>query len=124
MIEMIAGVYGLPVKNGNVKTIKGMSKDSGPFEAGTEQEARLVKLGMAVYVDKPVDNVEPPELPADDIPEYSMENTVKELRAIGERYGLTFKAGMTKTEMLAALDNAANPVDEEAPTFDAAEAVQ
>lgn len=146
MIEMKAGVFGLPIKGKDGKTvsIKGMDKNSGPFEAGAEQEARLVALGMAVYVDKSVDTTEPdavtelPELPdgVTAISEYSVENTVKELRAIGELCGLTFKVGMTKAEMVEALDANikantdddaepdATPDDEDAPTFDAAEAVE
>jgi hypothetical protein len=53
-----------------------------------------------------------------------------ELREIGALCGLTFKVGMTKAEMVAALDKhiEENTVvdetpDEDAPTFDAAEAV-
>ena len=60
--------------------------------------------------------------------------TVKELRDIGKLCGLTFKIGMTKKEMVDALDanieadivegDPEGPVDEPAPSFDAAEAVQ
>ena len=167
MIKMKAGVFGLPV-NGAVKA---MDKNSGPFRAGAEQEARLVALGMAEHVPDPdevksdddantgddadtntgdinpvgFDETPPeddgePELPEDviPIPEYSTENTAAELREIGVLCGLTFKSGMTKAEMVAALDAhiEANMVDgvdvtdddaeddgEPAPTFDASEAV-
>ena len=63
------------------------------------------------------------------IPEYSMENTKKELQAIGEMCGLELDSKMTKSEMIAALDahieaNTVEDEDEEpAPDFDAAEAV-
>ena len=145
MIQMKAGTFGLPV-NGIVKA---MTKDSGPFEASKEQEARLVKLGLAVYVDEaPEQGDKMPELPDGviGIPEYSIENTANELREIGKLCGLTFKAGTTKAEMVEALDAhiAANTVDgveipdedasdeaeateddgEGAPTFDASQAVQ
>lgn len=138
MIQMKAGTFGLPV-NGSVKA---MTKDSGPFKASEEQEARLVKLGLAVYVGeapKQGDNL--PDLPDGvvGIPEYSTENTAAELREIGKLCGLTFKVGMTKAEMVEALDahiaantvdgvtvdeNGEISVDEDAPTFDAAEAVE
>lgn len=146
MIEMIRGVFGLPV-NGIVKP---MDKNSGPFEAGAEQEARLIRLGLAVKVedgepapvDEPAETVdtdapigfdEMPPLPegVTAIPEYSEDTKASELREIGAMCGLTFKVGMTKKEMVAALDAhiEANMVDDEdedgepAPVFDAAEAV-
>ena len=140
MIQMKAGTFGLSV-NGYVKA---MTKESGPFVASEEQEARLVKLGLAVYVDKaPEQNDDLPELPdgVTVIPEYSTENTAAELREIGKLCGLTFKVGMTKAEMVAALDahieeNTVEGVevdedgeiavadDEDAPSFDASQAVQ
>lgn len=141
MIQMKAGTFGLSV-NGYVKA---MTKESGPFVASEEQEARLVKLGLAVYVPDvaPVGFDETPtaELPDDvvGIPEYSMESSAKELREIGKLCGLTFKVGMTKAQMVEALDahieahavegltvdeNGEISVDDDAPTFDATEAVQ
>ena len=133
MIQMKAGTFGLPVGG----SVKAMTKESGPFKASEEQEARLVKLGLAVYVGEP----ELPELPDGvvGIPEYSIENTANELREIGKLCGLTFKVGMTKAEMVEALDehiaahtvegvtadeNGEISVDEDAPIFDAAEAVE
>lgn len=82
---------------------------------------------------------QPPELPelpdgVTAIPEYSEDMTAKELRDIGKLCGLTFKAGITKKEMVDALDahieanmvegELGAPGDELAPSFDAAEAVQ
>lgn len=79
-----------------------------------------------------------PELPegVTGIPEYSVEMTAAELREIGKACGLSFAANMGKAKMVDALDAffAANMVDgvdedeiqpdEDAPVFDAAEAVQ
>lgn len=140
MIQMKAGTFGLSV-NGYVKA---MTKESGPFVASEEQEARLVKMGLAVYVDKaPEQDDDLPDLSdgVTGITEYSTENTVAELREIGKLCGLTFKVGMTKAEMVAALDahieentvegvevdedgEVAVPDDEDAPSFDASQAVQ
>ena len=155
MIEMIAGVFGLPI-NGIVKA---MDKLSGPFEAGKEQEARLVKLGLARYIAQPqnedeqsdTDNAQlqneddgapigfdemPPEDFAEDVEDEAdvMEEfidletlTGKELREIGAELGLTFKANAKKAEMIAAITAEQGKLAaaaEDAPTFDAAEAVE
>ena len=131
MIQMICGTYGHYV-NGQVIA---RTKDSDPFEISPEREAELVSKGLAVYVnDAPIGFDEiPPELLPDDvtpIPEYSTENTAKELREIGSICGLTFKVGMSKADMVAALDaffdenlTDEEPDGEPAPSFDAAEAV-
>lgn len=137
MIKMIAGVFGLPV-NG---VVKAMDKNSDAFEASPEQEARLVQMGLAEYVTDgtPIGFDEAPDdLTEDEAPETPLEDmSAKELRALGKEYGLTFKVGMSKAEMVAALDahiaeNIADGVEvdedeavyEDAPTFDASEAVQ
>lgn len=147
MIKMIRGVFGLPV-NGIVKA---MDKNSDPFEAGAEQEARLIRLGLAVRVEDgepaPVDDPTEDEAPVDapigfdEIPPEDFDEdevveelvdlstlSVKELRELGKQYGLTFKVGTTKDDMVAAITNAqAEAVEDEdgepAPVFDAAEAV-
>ena len=118
------------------------------FEVDEATARRLVdEKGVAVYaapfvVEQPVIEPEEPELPEGvvGIPEYSVEMKANKLREIGALCGLTFPVGMTKTEMVAALDAhiEANMVDGvevngdgeitvadyDAPTFDAAEAVQ
>ena len=145
MIKMIRGRFGWPQEDGSVKP---MDKDSDAFSASKEQEERLVRDGFAVYVDgvdtsapigfdetPPEEFEELPELPegVTAIPEYSEDMKQSELREIGAMCGLTFKVGMTKKEMVAALDAhiEANTVEgdeleeeDEAPEFDASEAVQ
>lgn len=104
------------------------SPASGPFSASAAIEERLVRLGVAVYVD----TVEPEtdktgvatgaggensheagEDPPgggdssgglDKPPAYSVDMKAAELRAIMELCGLTYKVGMTKADMVAALD--------------------
>ena len=134
MIQMICGVYG-HYTNGQVVA---RDKNSGPFELSPEREAQLVSQGCAQYVnynDAPIGFDEmPPELPDDviPVPQYSMESSAKELREIGKICGLTFKVGMSKADMVEALDAFfdATLTDEEpddgesAPLFDAAEAVR
>lgn len=137
MIKMIAGVFGMDV-NG-IK--KAMDKNSGPFKAGADQEAELVRMGLAVYVDEapmePPTDPELPELPdlpegVTAIPEYNVDMKAAQLREIGKLCGLTFPVGMSKAEMVAALDahieeNTVEGDDlegEPAFDFDPAEAVQ
>lgn len=143
MIKMIRGVFGLPVDG----IVKAMDKNSGPFEAGAEQEARLIRLGLAVRVGaentspveeyaEPMDEISPIGFdetpPMSEIPEYSEAMKASELRELGAMFGLSFKVGMSKKDMVAALDDyfdisdAVEPMEdgELAPSFDAAEAVQ
>ena len=140
MIKMIAGRFGLLVDG----IVKGMDKNSPPFEASEEQEARLVEQGLAKYVDKPAPVADAEDALPDGvtgIPAYSEETSAKELREIGKMCGLTFKVGMSKADMIAALDahieahtfegvevNEDGEITvadaEDAPTFDPSEAVQ
>lgn len=151
MIQMISGTYA------GIRTAS-----DGPFSLTEKEEARLVARGVAKYVDAPstapADDQEPAggveespavndtpesvdetqELPdgVEGIPEYSVDNSPAELRAIGKLCGLTFKVGMSKADMVAALDkfleentvegvdlDELQEADEPAPTFDAAQAV-
>ena len=130
MIRMISGTFGLLVDG----IVVAKTKASEPFEASTEQEARLVKLGMAEYVNAPapVEDApeELPELPEGvvGIPEYNVDMKADELREIAAMMGLEFPANTKKQAMVDAMDkfleeNMVEP-DEDAPVFDAAEAVQ
>jgi len=142
MIKMIAGKTGVLV-NGIVVP---KTKESEPFSSTPEHEARLVDLGLAKYIGEAVGITEDGEITdlpdgVTAIPAYSEETSAKELREIGKLCGLTFKVGMSKADMIAALDAhiEANTVEgvevnedgeitvakgEDAPTFDPAEAVQ
>ena len=116
MIKIISGTYGHLV-DGRVRPKTAVSE---PFCLTPAQEARLVARGIAVYV-----NEAPAEADASNTPEYSTRNTVKELQAIGEQFGITFEEGMTKAQMVEILNQYnAGEDDDDAPTFDAVEAVQ
>lgn len=147
MIKMIAGVFGLPVKQPGKKTrVVAKGPSDGPFSASPEQEARLVDLGLARYVDEPAEDAivddggpigfgeAPPddyapdaESAEDDVDEQEArpieELNAKELRALGKEYGLTFKANAKKEDMIAQIKAAWPEPAEDAPAFDAAEAV-
>lgn len=138
MIKIVRGVYGYLDKDGIVRP---KTEADAPFSLTPEQEARLVRLGIAVLVGAET----APEAPAqeesegetypigfDEAPvERGLEEySVKELREIGKDYGLTFKVGMSKADMIQAIEEAEAALnidaadDEAAPSFDASEAVQ
>lgn len=139
MIHIIRGVYGYQDKDGIVRT---KTEADPPFELLPEQEARLVRLGVAEYVGKvksaPVADAEEEESAEDQETEgeeaatdtFSLADlSVKELREIGKEYGISFKVGISKAEMVKAIEEAEAQLDveedgESAPVFDAAEAVQ
>lgn len=135
MIRIVRGVYGYLDRDGIVRP---KTENDPPFSLTAEQESRLVRLGVAEYVGGAKE--EQPAIPEDlegvDLAEVSVdevplsEYTVKELRELGKEYGLTFKVGATKAEMVSAIEAAEAELnegaedDESAPVFDASEAVQ
>lgn len=140
MIQIVRGIYGYMDEDGIVRAKR---VDDPPFELLPEQEERLVRLGVAQYVGNvksaPVVDTEPEEVeaePADFGTEEAPTDglsladlSVKELREIGKEYGISFKVGVSKAEMVKAIEAAEAEMDmeeddEPAPVFDAAEAVQ
>ena len=130
MIKIVRGVYGFKDEDGIVRPKTAADE---PFELLPEQEERLVKRGVAEYVGK----VESEQAPIgfDEMPEEETalsDLSVKELRAIGKEYGLTFKVGTSKDDMVKAIEaaeaelntEAEDDESEPAPVFDASEAVQ
>jgi hypothetical protein len=133
MIKIINGVYGRKVGN---RVVPVTAKD-GPIELTPEQEERLVKKGVAVYVEKPKKEVaptDPPEDPEDigpgeeetdeesvELPAYNEEMTRDQLNEIAMEYGIEEpQKARNKAELISWIDEAAA---EEPPTFDAADAV-
>jgi hypothetical protein len=136
-IRITAGVFGW--NHGTYELVKA---GDPPIEVDEALAQRLVEKGVAAYVTPPVDtpsvmeyDTHPDEESAAAEPTgkaYHIGMTAKELREIGEGYGLTFKQGISKAEMVEKLDALFADLDlaeteqgeEEAPTFDATEAVQ
>ena len=144
MIKIVRGVYGFLDADGIVRP---KTEADEPFELTPEQEARLVNLGVAQYVGNVKDEQEQEEIapeetegeqdpigfdeaPADERP--MSDYSAKKLREIGKDYGLTFKVGTTKADMVKAIEaaeaalniDAEDEESEPAPVFDASEAVQ
>lgn len=128
MIRMIAGVYGLPVKQPDGSThIKAMGPGDGSFSLPAEREAELVARGAACYVG------EAPAAPTAE-PKLLNEMNVRELRETAKQYGVVLRVGLSKAEMVAIVeaamaqsddeteeadgDNEGDEPDELAPTFD------
>ena len=136
MIKMIAGVFGLPVKdeNGNTR-VQAMGVNSGPFSADPVQEKRLVAMKLAKYVDAPTTVEGEHPIGFDETPDEVEirpleELNANELRELGKEYGLSFKVGTKKADMVKAITiaqgasaEADETPDEDAPSFDATEAV-
>lgn len=101
------------------------SADDGPFSADEATEKRLVGLGVAEYVggksvatsgesvsggetgvDIPAEETaaERPYEAVTDIPEYSIDSTIGELRTLAKSAGLTFKANTKKGDLVKMLD--------------------
>lgn len=144
MIKIVKGVYGYVDKHGFVRPKDCNSK---PFETSPEQEARLVKLGVAEYVDEP-EKAEPVNEPAQvqspEIgeeaahldPDQLKELTNAELKAMAKDMDIDTAKLKTKAQLIEAItavDVVPGPDEdsedleddgEQPPEFDAAEAVE
>lgn len=106
MIRMIAGVYGLPVKQPDGSTrIKAMGPGDGSFSLPAEREADLVARGVAYYVG------EAPTAPTAE-PKPLNEMNVRELRETAKQYGVVLRVGLSKAEMVTIVEAAMAQADE------------
>lgn len=135
MIKIVAGVYGYLDKNGIVKPKT--TKDD-PFELTEEQEARLVGLGVAVYVNDFVNGAE--SKPKNDGDRWTLiraelaEMTVTQLKKLAEDADIDTSKLKKKADLIDALSTDAiihdsekdgiEDRDEDVPNFDPAEAVK
>lgn len=126
MIKMIAGTCSYKDKG----IIKLKTAEDGPFHLSEAEEKHLVERGVAVYVGGLEEEI--PDVPPswDGIPEYHADMKAEELRAIAKLMGLSFKAGTSKVDMVAAMDEYMDKhmddslPDETPPSFDPTEAVK
>lgn len=87
MIQMKSGVYG--------GTKKQMRPEDGPFTLTPEEEARLVKRGVAKYVNDDGETV---------VEGKSLDNmTLAELRTVAKELGLSLKFGINKADAVKAI---------------------
>ena len=137
MIQIIAGTFGYY----NGRKVVPITNADGPQKFDPELEARLVKKGVAKYVDeKPVAPApaaeperepgatsEPDGTPA--APEYDEDMKLDELKEVATRYGVDASAMRKKADVIAAIEatKAEQPDDgaddEEPPQIGAADPV-
>lgn len=144
MIKIVKGVYGYVDKHGFVRP---KDCNSEPFVTSPEQEARLVKLGVAEYVDEP-EKAEPVNEPAQAQsskndeetarldPDQLKELTNAELKAMAKDMDIDTAKLKTKAQLIEAItavdvvpgpDEGSEEMEDDGeapPTFDAAEAVE
>ena len=143
MIQIIAGTFGYY----NGRKVIPITEADGPQKFDPELEARLVKEGVAKYVEDPEstdsagvpapqdpDNPDSaaagdPEDPAD-AAEYSEDMKLDELKEIAASYGVDTSAMRKKADVIAAIEAAKagqtdddGTDDEEPPQFGAADPV-
>lgn len=135
MIKIIKGVYGYMTKSG---TVKPKTEKDEPFELTAEQEARLVSLGVAVYVEDAPAKVPDNEQMKDEAtahldPEQLAELTNAKLKELAEEMGIDTKNLKTKAQLIEAITSVdvipghvedVEDDGEELPDFDATEAVE
>lgn len=111
MIKIIKGSYGMRCGS----SIKAIAAGSEPIQLEKEKEERLVRLGVAVYVNtqdnedlqdatgagNTQDNEDVEELPV-----YNSDMKLPELKEIAKVYGIDASAMRTKKEVIEALDAA------------------
>lgn len=121
MIKIIKGSYGLR---------RGMVVEAIPagstIEIGKDKEERLVRLGVAVYVNDDVAAEPTAEAPAetqdevvDECPEYNEDMKLSDLKKVAEAYGVDASSMGSKKKVIEAIDAA-----KALPAFDAADAVE
>lgn len=123
MIKIIKGTYGY--RNPSNGLVEAKNTKSKPFSLSPEREDELVALGVAEYVGEDVDDSKddsdaaPADAPTSDpgqqsdqdpaadgneTPKYSTKNTVAELTAIANQYGIEIPADAKKKEIVEILD--------------------
>lgn len=125
MIKIIKGSYGMRIG----RTVQAVLAGSDPIELGKEKEERLVRLGVAVYVDKKDDvkgqlnegnDDAQDDESVDEFPEYNDSMKLTDLKEIAKVYGIDASSMKSKKEVIEAIDAAR----EELPIVDADDLVE
>lgn len=137
-IKMISGTFGY--WDGSKVVPK--TPEDAPFLIDEGRASELVELGIAKFADeelkteeeKEADEAAELQLAAELEAEKMVEDIgvdlealkVEELKKFAEPYGIEWKAGMKKADLIDAIKAAMNDdsLDEQAPSFDAADAVR
>lgn len=131
MIKIIKGTFGYY----NGRKVVPITEKDGPQKFDPELEARLVKRGIAECIDDtPVNNDSPgdatqpeeTETSGEELPEYSEDMKLEELKEIAAAYGVDASAMRKKADVIAAIEASKQETDaddEEPPQFGAADPV-
>ena len=121
MIQIIKGTFGYY----NGRKVIPITEADGPQKFDDELEARLVKEGVAKYIDEPAST----NTAADEAPEYDEDMKLDELKEVAARYGVDASAMRKKADVIAAIEAAKaeqpddGADDEEPPQIGAADPV-
>lgn len=121
MIQIIAGTFGYY----NGRKVVPITSADGPQKFDPELEARLVKKGVAKYIDEqpaaPVPASKPeqetegaPEPEKTDVPEYNEDMKLDELKEVAASYGVDASAMRKKADVIAAIKEAKEAAGEQA----------
>lgn len=109
MVQITTGTFGYY----NGRKVVPITSADGPQKFDPELEARLVKQGVAKYVDAPAGQTETAggqhEEPVDttaDLPKYNNRMKIDELKKIAAAYGIDASAMTKKDEVIKAIDAA------------------
>jgi hypothetical protein len=122
--QKYAGMYG--AYNEDIKSVVIKTRESAPFEEDDALSLRMIEKGILVRADADEAEAEPEEsteeiseeLPAED-EEADLESlSMKELKEIASEYGISYKVGMSKADLINAINESES---EEPPTMAAAD---
>lgn len=122
--QKYAGMYG--AYNEDIKSVAIKTRESAPFEEDDALSLRMIEKGILVRADADEAEAEPEEsteeiseeLPAED-EEADLESlSMKELKEIASEYGISYKVGMSKADLINAINESES---EEPPTMAAAD---
>jgi hypothetical protein len=122
--QKYAGMYG--AYNEDIKSVVIKTRESAPFEEDDALSLRMIEKGILVRADADEAKAElkesteeiSEELPAED-EEADLESlSMKELKEIASEYGISYKVGMSKADLVNAINESES---EEPPTMAAAD---
>lgn len=105
MIQIIKGTFGYY----NGRKVVPITSESGPQKFDPELEARLVKQGIAKYIDAPAGQTETAggqQEETADLPKYNERMKLEELKKIASAYGVDASAMTKKGDVIKAIEAA------------------
>lgn len=112
LIKITKGTYG----HWDGKMVVAKTTKDEPFELDDEKAKRLVDLGVAIYAEEKMEE--------EDVEEQTLEDmTVAQLKKLADDRGITYERTVRKAELIAMIEEQMEETEDEAPAFDAAEAV-